>query len=130
MDWEGVTVVRIASQHVPPSLNAAYANNKGQGRGRTKTQEYRTWATAFGYDLNAAMRHQKPIKGPYTIEITIDRSRRHRLSDIMNREKVVSDALQEHGIIENDNLCERGTVQWGEASGGVEIEIRPWFKPL
>lgn len=127
MAWEGVQVVRIASQHVPPSLNAAYLNNKsGRGKGRIRSAEYRTWATAFGYDLNAAMRSQKPLKGPYTIEITIDRSRRHRLSDIMNREKVISDALQEHGIIENDNLCERGTVQWGEASGGVEIEIRPW----
>lgn len=122
--------VRIVSAHIPVSANAAYANNRGGGRGRTKTAEYRTWAVAFGYDLNAAMRHQKPIKGPYTIEITIDRSRRHKLSDIMNREKVLSDILQEHGIIENDNLCERGTVQWGDAQGGVVVEITPWFKPL
>lgn len=123
-------VVRIASQHIPPSQNKAFANNKGAGRGRTKTQEYRTWATAFGYDLNAAMRHQKPITGPYSIEITIDRSRRHRLSDVMNREKVVSDILQAHGIIENDNLCERGTVQWGDAHGGIAIEIRSFFIPM
>lgn len=125
-----MSIVRIASQHVPPSSNSAYANNKGAGRGRIKTQEYRTWATAFGYDLNAAMRHQKPITGPYSIEITIDRSRRHRLSDVMNREKVVSDILQAHGVIENDNLCERGTVQWGDAQGGIAIEIRSFFLPL
>lgn len=123
-----MTVVRIASQHVPPSLNACYRNVAG--RGRAKTAAYRTWSIAMGYDLNSAMRSQKPITGPYTIEITIDRSRRHKLSDIMNREKVISDALQEHGIIENDNLCESGTVRWGEAQGGVVIEIRPWFKPL
>lgn len=124
-----MTVVRIASQHVPPSSNAAYANNKGKGRGRIRTAEYRTWAVAMGYDLNAAMRSQKPITGPYSIEITIDRSRRHKLSDIMNREKVVSDILQEHGVIENDNLCECGTVKWGDAHGGIVIEIRS-YTPL
>ncbi len=122
-----MSVIRIASQHVPPSSNAAYANNKGKGRGRVRTAEYRTWAIAMGYDLNAAMRSQKPITGPYTIEITIDRSRRHKLSDIMNREKVVSDLLQEHKIIENDNLCEEGTVRWGNLSHpGIEIVIRSW----
>lgn len=125
-----IGLVRIASQHVPPSANKAWANNKGQGRGRIKTQEYRTWAVAMGYDINAAMRSQKPITGPYSIEITIDRSRRHRLSDIMNREKVVSDILQAHGVIEDDNLCERGVIQWGEAQGGIVIEIRPFFIPL
>jgi Holliday junction resolvase RusA-like endonuclease len=125
-----VKVVRIGSQHIPPSANAAYANNRGAGKGRTKTAEYRTWATAFGYDVNAAMRGQEPIKGPYCIEITIDRSKRHRLSDIMNREKVVSDTLQAHGVIENDNLCESGTVKWGEAQGGITIEIWPYFRPL
>jgi len=124
-----MTVVRIASQHVPPSSNAAYANNKGKGKGRFRTAEYRTWAVAMGYDLNAAMRSQKPITGPYSIEITIDRSRRHKLSDIMNREKVVSDILQEHGVIENDNLCESGTVKWGSAQGGIVIEIIP-YNPL
>lgn len=123
-------IVRIASQHIPPSANAAYANNKGAGRGRTKTAEYRAWAVAFGYDINAAMRSQKPIKGPYVIEITIDRSRRHRLSDIWNREKALSDTLQEHGIIENDNLCERGIIQWGDAQGGISVEIWPYFRPL
>lgn len=126
-----MSLVRIASPHVPPSQNKSYANNKsGSGRGRFRTAEYKTWAQAIGYDINAAMRNQKPIKGPYTIEITIDRSKRHRLSDIMNREKVVSDILQEHGVIEDDNLCERGTVQWGDCQGGVLIEIRPYFRPL
>lgn len=123
-----MTVIRIASPHVPPSQNKSFANNKsGSGKGRFRTAEYRTWALAFGYDLNAAMRSQKPIAGPYTIEITIDRSRRHKLSDIMNREKVVSDLLQEHKIIENDNLCEEGTVRWGNLSHpGIEIVIRSW----
>jgi crossover junction endodeoxyribonuclease RusA len=118
--------VRIASPHIPPSANAAYANNKGSGRGRTKTAAYRSWATAFGYDVNAAMRAQEPIKGPYVIEITIDRAKRHKLSDVMNREKVVSDILQAHGVIENDNLCERGVVQWGNAHGGITITVTPY----
>lgn len=116
-------MIRISTPHIPPSVNAAYANNKGKGRGRTRTAEYRAWANAVGYDLNAAMRGQEPILGPYTIVITLDRSRRHKLSDIMNREKCVSDILEEHKIIENDRFCESGTVRWGNAEGGMLIEI-------
>lgn len=116
-------MIRIATPHIPPSVNAAYSNNKGKGRGRIRTAAYRSWANAFGYDINTAMRGQKPILGPYSIVITLDRSTRNKLSDIMNREKCVSDILEEYKVIENDRFCESGTVRWGEASGGMLIEI-------
>lgn len=132
MAWEGTNVVRIASPYVPISVNKAYRNSTASegGKGRKKTKAYTTWFNAFGWDVRAAMVTQKPMKGPYTIEITIDRSKRHPLADVGNFEKVTQDALQECGVIENDKLCERVSIGWGEASGGVEIEIRPYFKPL
>lgn len=127
-----MTVVRIASPHVPISVNKAYRNatSKDSVRGRIKTKDYATWFNAFAWDVRASMARQSPIKGPYTIDITIDRSKRHPLADIGNFEKVTQDALQACNVIENDKLCERVSIGWGLAGGGVEIEIRPWRNGL
>jgi len=124
--------VRIASPHIPISINRAYRNatSKDRVKGRIKTKDYATWFNAYGWDVRAAMVHQKPIKGAYTIEITVDRAKRHPLADVENFAKVTADALQELGVIENDRFCERLTIGWGEADGGVSVEITPWFKPL
>lgn len=118
-------MIVIYSKFIPPSSNAAFRNPVATDntKRRIKTARYRNWFQAFGYDVNLAMRSQHPIAGPYSIKITIDESTRHGLSDIMNREKCVSDALQELGVIKNDNLCQSGTVQWGEARGGIRVEL-------
>ena len=115
-----MTSVVIHTKHIAPSQNGCYRNVPKIGRAKTK--RYREWAAAAGWD----MKGKGSVKGPYVLTITIDRAKRHRLSDIMNREKVVSDLLQEHGIIENDNLCERGTVQWGEADGGMVVTVEEY----
>jgi len=120
-------MIIIESKFIPPSQNVCYRNVAGKGR--AKTQRYRDWVTAFGYDLNLAMRGQKPIKGPYYIVITIDDATRHRLSDIANREKVLSDALVEHGIVVDDSLAESVTIKWGSAKGGVRVIITE-YDPL
>lgn len=120
--------VRIASRHVPISVNKAYRNatSKDRVKGRIKTEAYSVWKNAFLWDVKTAMVHQKPIKGPYEIEITIDRSTRHKLADVTNFEKVCADALQSAGVIENDRFVERSTIQWGDALGGVSIVITPY----
>lgn len=117
--------VRIASTFIPISVNKAYRNAtaKDHVKGRIKTKEHGTWAKAFGWDVRAAMVHQKPINGPYSIDIVIDRSKRHPLADIENYSKVVSDALQDLGVIENDRNCEALRISWGEAQGGFTVEI-------
>lgn len=127
-----MTVVRIASQHIPISVNRAYRNAtmKDRVKHRIKTKDYGTWARAFGWDVQAAMARQSPIKGPYTIEVTICRSKRHPLADVTNFEKPLQDCLGELGVIENDRFCEHFGIGWGEAQGGIIIEIRPWFNPL
>ena len=111
----------IHTQHVPPSQNACYRNVRGVGRAKTK--RYREWAQAAGWDFKG----KGKITGPYVITITIDRSRRHVLSDIANREKVLSDLLQAHGIIENDRLCESVTIRWGDASNGCLVHLEPFY---
>lgn len=122
--------IEIKTQFVPPSLNACYRNattKDGKQRGRIKTKRYNEWLTAFGWDALGQVPVKDRLKGPYTIKIILCRTARHKLSDIMNREKPVSDALQSLGIIENDNLCESGTVCWADLSppGGMRIEIWP-----
>jgi hypothetical protein len=120
--------IEIRSEHIPPSLNACYRNATlaDHKRGRIKTQRYREWLTAFGWDVKIAMRGQRPILGPYTIKIILSRASRHKLSDVMNREKPVSDALQELGVIGNDNLCESGTVCWADSVDPIRVEIWPY----
>lgn len=122
-------MIRIWSEHIPPSVNEAYRNagsaRDGKKLGRIKTKVLTDWIEAFGWDVNKAMRGQKRVDLPYVIVITIDRSKRHHAADIMNREKVVSDALKTFGVIKDDRLCDSGTVRWGDAQGGMLIEICP-----
>ena len=113
-------MIVIETKHLPPSVNECFSNVTGKGR--VKTERYRSWANAAGYDF----KRKGAIKGPFTCSIIIDRDLRHKLSDIDNRIKPTMDLLQTHGIIENDNLCERVTAEWGRANGGVRIEIEAW----
>lgn len=113
-------MVEIETEHLPPSTNHLYANVPG--RGRVKSKRYVTWKNAAGWDMNG----KGSVKGPYIMLITIDRKFRHKLSDLSNRVKALEDLLQEHGVIENDNLCEDLRVRWGDAGGKVRINIEEW----
>lgn len=120
-------MIVISTPHITPSQNECYRNLNVKGlRGRAKTTRYKQWENAFGWDALAQVPVSERLKGPYTIKITICRTKRHRLSDVMNREKPTSDCLQAIGIIEDDRLCESGTVCWGDANGGMRVEIWPW----
>lgn len=120
-------MIIIESPHIPPSVNQAYRNRTSKDSvkapGRIKTKSYMTWFNAFGWDVRQAMRGKSMIDGPYEIVITLCESTRHPLSDIMNREKCVSDALQELGVIKDDRNCHSGTVKWGSAKGGIRVII-------
>ena len=112
--------VVVQTQHIPPSVNACFANVKGKGR--VRTNRYREWAAAAGWDFNG----KGTVPGAFAVTITIDRQTRHVLSDIDNRCKVVLDLLQTHKIIENDRYCESATIRWGEAKGGMTVVVEPY----
>lgn len=83
---------------LPPSLNASYANAK---KGRTKTAKAYAWEQLAGYLLNP----QKPeamITGEIGVVYSIYYKDR-RKNDIANREKLTSDLLVKHGVIEDDS---------------------------
>jgi len=83
----------------PISVNAMYRNRL---KGRAKSERYRTWLNAVGWEIKA--QRQQPIKGSYTLRITLYEADNRR-RDPGNMEKCISDALVEAGLIEDDSLC-------------------------
>lgn len=109
------TVLRLP---FPPSVNNLYVNGK---RGRFTSERYVHWqAEALAMFLQQPARldrHTHPVSVVYTFGQP-DKRRR----DVFNLEKAVSDFLVKQGVLADDSLIHRGTVQWGEVSG-VLVEV-------
>ena len=105
----------------PVSLNAIYRNVPG--RGRVKTERYRTWLQAAGWDI----KQQKPerIKGPYQITMLVQRKDK-RKRDLSNLIKGVSDLLVTHQIIEDDSLEQRVVMEWSADIEGCRVVLEPF----
>lgn len=111
----------MATIHIrafPPSVNSLYANVPGKGR--VKTERYRTWAKAAGWDVKA----QRPAKvtGRYAITLTVQRKDKRR-RDLSNLIKAVSDLLVDQQVIEDDSLEEEVHMYWSRAVEGCVVEI-------
>ena len=80
----------------PPSTNNLFVNVKG--RGRVKTDRYRSWLRAAGNELRA----QKPRKvaGPVAVSIEVGPDKRR---DLDNYSKAVLDLLVMCGAIDDDS---------------------------
>lgn len=114
------SVIRLA--HVPPSTNGLYANVAG--RGRVKTERYRTWLQAVGWDMNRYHNH----KWAEPVYLTIAIGKLRGSADVSNRVKAVEDLLVAHGIIPGDSIkWVRGVNVYlaQEPFDGVEIAITP-----
>lgn len=83
----------------PVSVNHLYRNKL---KGRAKSQRYRTWANAAGWDIKD--QKPKPLKGWYNLSIILT-EKDNRRKDPGNFEKCVSDLLVEHGLVEDDSFC-------------------------
>lgn len=89
----------------PPSIWDMY---EGWGKDRHLSPAYATWREAAGYFIRG--RNENPISVPFTAAIALKRPNKRQ--DLDNRAKPIFDALQHYGIIKNDNLLERFTMQW------------------
>lgn len=94
----------------PVSVNAIWR----QGRRHVhKSQRYQEWITQAGLALIA----QRPklacraISGPYIMVLEVARPDKRR-RDLWNLEKAVSDLLVLHKVIDDDHLCELGSIRW------------------
>ena len=106
----------------PPSVNSAYANVPG--RGRVKSERYRSWERVAKVDLL----RQKPkrMKGPVHVTIYLEDNLGAR-SDADNRIKVPLDFIVSNKIIEDDNskIVRSVAAIWSPETRGCRISIRP-----
>lgn len=88
---------------IAPSVNSLYRNVPG--RGRAKTGLYINWLAEAGWVLKS--QRPAPVVGHYELHIVVPGFR----GDLDNRIKATSDLLVEHGIVEDDHLCMRLTIE-------------------
>ena len=104
----------VISVHIPypPTTNNLFFNKAG--RGRIKTERYRTWLRAAGNELLV----QRPPKlaGKVAVSISLGRPDR-RKRDLSNCIKPIEDLLVAHGLIEDDSLVESLFIRWAVATG-------------
>ena len=114
------TVLRLMS---PPSVNAHTRN--APGKGRVKTAAYAAWRKAAAWEIRA--QRPAPIAGHYELRAVIQRTG----CDLDNHAKAISDALQGAGVIVNDRLCERLSLEWTDDPAAPEcvVSIRPAKAP-
>lgn len=112
----------------PVSVNALYRNQRGKGR--VKTERYRTWRRVAGTMLE----QQKPgsIEGPVALDIALghpvnrDGSRNKIRRDLCNHIKCIEDLLVDHGVIEDDSLVQSLTIRWVAAMEGKGADVMIW----
>lgn len=112
----------IWTEHLPPSANALFANVPG--RGRVKSDRYREWQNAAGYDYNKA--GASHISGPFKATITVCESKRRKGRDLDNFCKSVLDLAVKHRLVDDDSLAQEIVLRWGEAVGGLRLELEPF----
>lgn len=111
----------------PPSINDLW--KRGKGRRLYRSPKYTQWITEAGLTLIA----QKPklpckaISGRYSMILWV--SPKNSLADIGNLEKAVSDLLQAHGFIQNDNLCRKLMIIWEDNPNKLPLGCRVKLKP-
>lgn len=106
----------------PPSVNAMYANG-GNRRGRHKTPTYIAWEVMAGAQIKDS--HRLNLSS-YSISICLRRPDK-RARDLGNLEKAISDLLVAHGVVKDDSMCERISMQW---DAGIDAECVVLVQPF
>ena len=107
---------------LPPSANNLFANVRGKGR--VKTERYKGWLNAAGWDVLLA----KPKTMQFPVKVTILIRRHNKRSDIDNQNKPLLDLLVKHGVLIDDSQVMSLTTEWSEAVEGCRIFIEKWRK--
>ncbi len=110
----------IESAHMPPPLHAMFLNlTRGK---RVKTQRYRTWIAAAGWDCNGKGR----CSGPFKLVVTYSTEKRRSNADLDNRIKPTLDLLTTQGLIDDDKHCEAIHASWGICREGIAFRAEIW----
>lgn len=112
----------------PPSVNGLYKN---AGKKRIKTEGYKAWLTAAGWELK--LQRPEPVRGRYRLALTLTPPDR-RARDVDNTVKAVSDLLKSMGVIEEDSLAKSVFAEWSDElpakPGKLTVSIEPYIAPL
>lgn len=105
---------------LPPSVNQLYRN--APGRGRVKTDRYKTWINAAGWELKS----QRPrrLSGSYALTMLCERKDKRR-RDLGNLIKAVEDLLVTHHVVEDDSRCEKIALEWSPVIKGCRVFVEP-----
>jgi hypothetical protein len=108
---------------LPPSVNAAYGNRQGPGRGRYKTAAYKAWLVEADKWLLKQKRGLVPVFGPAMVCVRLPMKMR---GDVSNRIKVAEDFLVSRRLTSDDkNNLFVGAVRAAEIPmGECEIVVR------
>ena len=90
----------------PPSANRIWRYVNGRA---IKSAEYRTWREAQEWAVKA--QREPTVIGAYTAHIMVNRPD-NRKRDLDNLLKPIGDVLVAAGIVEDDSLCQKLTVEW------------------
>ena len=128
-----MTNMVILDWPLPPPLSALYRNVPRVGR--VKTKRYTQWERTVGGEhmvkrLRAGNDVQLCIGGPVAVEYTIQKTGRRR-RDLDNLAKALNDQLTKCGVIEDDSLIQRCSLQWDTTGTvkGVHVVVTRWELP-
>lgn len=100
----------------PISTNSLWRTTKGGGW--YLSPAYKAWRTEVGLLINA--NRVGRVSGPYALTVNVSHKWR---GDLDNALKALSDALQEHGVIENDRLCQSIHIRRSEGVAGMSVLV-------
>ena len=111
--------ILLTNISVPPALNNLFFNIPGGGR--AKTQGYKAWRRAAGFEVLA--QRQPALKGPVEVAITIEDGASK--ADIDGLLKGPIDLLVEMRLIDGDGptVLRRVTAAYGDCKS-MRIEVR------
>lgn len=102
----------------PPSTNRLYANNKAEGR--IKTREYKSWLNTALWQLKTQSFRQ--IEGDFSTHIKVGRPNR-RYGDLDNKIKPIMDALVKAGAVKDDRYAIRHVIEWLPGSNPLSVTV-------
>lgn len=105
----------------PISTNELFRNGKG---GRYKTARYVTWLRGAGWMIKAHTPKIRQLREPCEAHIYVTSKWR---GDLDNALKGLLDSMQEFGVVLNDKLITKITIERAEIEG-CRVAIRPFDK--